>query len=104
MPTKLIVNQARITARAFCDSCGEIISDASLAHCAYPESARLLIEREGESYAFNILHKGQCTELFELTDKRFCYLELESFLVRLDEGSGVDWTLALANEDILRTL
>ena len=104
MTIKLGVEQARMTARAFCDSCGEVIADASLAHCAYPDIERLLSEREGETYVFDILHKGQCTELYELTNKRLCYMEFETFLMRLGESSGVAWKRAFRSEDILRNL
>ncbi len=65
MPFKLVVKDARMGARAFCDGCDERITDASLAHRANPDPDRLLTEREGKTYTFAVLHEGTCTDLWE---------------------------------------
>ena len=101
MPFKLIVKNARIRAIAFCDQCGAAISDAALAHCAYPDTDRLLLGREGETYPFALLHKSVCTERYEMERGHALFMELQTFLVRLGNDSRVDWAAAFESERVL---
>ena len=100
MPLKLVVANARMSARAFCDQCGEPIKEATLAHCAYPEPEQLLAEREGESNALAVLHKGECTDLFEMKRGSVRFMEFQTFLIRLGNDVHIDWTLAFEAEQI----
>ena len=102
MPFKIVVKDASVTVQAFCDQCGEAVTDASLAHCAYPDTNRLLIERQGESYAFAVLHKGECTHLYEMRQGDCLFMELWTFIVRLGNDSRVDWSLAFETERIFK--
>lgn len=101
MPFRLVVRNARVRASAFCDQCGAAITDAALAHCAYPDTNRLLTKREGETYPFALLHKGVCTELYETKRGHVLLLELQTFLVRLGNDSLVDWAGAFELERVL---
>ena len=104
MPFKLVVKNARMSARAFCDGCGERITDASLAHCAYPDVDQPLREREGETYEFAILHKGSCTDRWEKRHGHMRFMEFQTFLVRLGDDSLVNWAWAFETEGTLKNL
>ena len=100
MPLKLVVANARMSARAFCDQCGGPIKEATLAHCAYPEPEHPLAEREGGSHALTVLHKGECTDLFEMKQGHMRFMEFQTFLVRLGNDAQIDWTPAFEAEQI----
>ena len=100
MPIKLAVLNARMVARAFCDQCGDPIETANLAHCAYLEQERLLVEREGEAYEFAVLHKGECTDRFEIEQGRMSFMEFQAFIMRLGNDARVDWRFASEVESL----
>ena len=101
MPFKLVVKNARMRAGAFYDQCGAAITDAALAHCAYLDTDRLLLGREGKTYLFALLHKGVCTDRYEMERGHALFMELQTFLVRLGNDSRVDWITAFEIERIL---
>ena len=100
MPIKLAVLNARMVARAFCDQCGAPIEIANLAHCAYPKQEQPLVEREGEAYEFAVLHKGACTEQFEIKQGRMSFMEFQAFIMRLGNDAAVDWRFASEVESL----
>ena len=102
MPLKIVAKDASVTVQAFCEQCGTAVTDASLAHCAYPDTNRLLIDRNGETYDFAVLHKGECTNLFEMRQGEALFMELWTFIVRLGNDSRVDWSLAFETEHIFK--
>ena len=104
MPFKLVIKGARMGARAFCDACGVLVMDAALAHCAYPDTNRLLVERESEAYAFAVLHKGACTDLWEAKHGSVSLMGFQTFLIRLGDDSLTNWAWAFETEGRLREL